>query len=97
MANGSSLRATQPPSNPLHSAARYNPESVSGFSIADASEPWLWIVRARSMSALQKYKVKKIDPFSVTVTNSFLRERVGNKKTPTPTPTKKYENSSSNQ
>jgi hypothetical protein len=74
-----------------------NPESVSGFSIADASEPWLWIVRARSMSALQKYKVKKIDPFSVTVTNSFLRERVGNKKTPTPTPTKKYENSSSNQ
>src|SRR5437016_13376814 len=45
---------------------------------------------------LQKYKVKKIDLFSVTVTNSFLGERVGNKKTPTPTSAKKYENSPSN-
>jgi hypothetical protein len=42
-----------------------------------------------AMSALQKYKVKKIDLSSVTVTNSFLGERVGNKKTPTPTSAKK--------
>ena len=33
-----------------------------------------------SMSALQKYKVKEIDLFSVTVTNSSLGERAGNKK-----------------
>jgi hypothetical protein len=46
-------------------------------------------------SALQKYKVKKIDLFSVTVTNSFLGERVGNKKTPPSA--KKYENIPSNQ
>src|SRR5438094_4922792 len=46
---------------------------------------------------LQKYKVKKIDLFSVTVTNSFLGERVGNKETPTPTSAKKYENPPSNQ
>jgi hypothetical protein len=30
------------------------------------------------MSALQKYKVKKIDLFFVTVANSFLVGRVGN-------------------
>jgi hypothetical protein len=48
-------------------------------------------------AALQKYKVKKIDLFSVTITNSFLGERVGNKKSPTPTSAKKYENSPSNQ
>jgi hypothetical protein len=39
------------------------------------------------MSALQKYKVKKIDLFSVTVTNSFLGERVG-KQTQAPTSAK---------
>jgi hypothetical protein len=46
------------------------------------------------MSALQKYKVKKIDLFSVTVTNSFLGERVGNK---LQLQLKNYENSPSNQ
>jgi hypothetical protein len=46
-----------------------------------------------AMSALQKYKVKKIDLFSLTVTNSFLRERVGNQ---LQLQLKKYENSSSN-
>jgi len=78
MANGSSLRARQPPSNPLHSAARYKPRKRFGFSIADASEPWLWIVQARIRAALQKYKVKKIDLFLVSSANSFLGERIGN-------------------
>jgi hypothetical protein len=93
MANGSSLQTAEPRSNLLHSTARYKPRKHFGFLIADASEPWLWIVRARSMSALQKYKVKKIDLFSLTVTNSFLRERVGNQ---LQLQLKKYENSSSN-
>jgi hypothetical protein len=48
------------------------------------------------MSALQKYKVKRIDLFSVKVTNSFLGERVGHKKAPTPTSAKKYENTPPN-
>lgn len=80
MENGSTLQTAEPPSNPLHSAARYKPRKRFGFSIADASEPWLWIVQARIRAALQKYKVKKIDLFSLTVTNSFLGERAGNKK-----------------
>jgi hypothetical protein len=46
------------------------------------------------VSALQKYKVKRLDRFLVTLANSFLRERVGNQ---TPTSAKTYENSSSNQ
>jgi hypothetical protein len=54
------------------------------------------LLKPGAISSLQKYKVKKIDLFSVTVANSFLGERVGNKKTPTPTSAKKYENSSSN-
>jgi hypothetical protein len=59
------------------------------------AELWLWIVRAKeAISTLQKYKVKRLDLFFVTSANSFLGERVGNK---TPTPTKKYENSPSNQ
>jgi hypothetical protein len=49
------------------------------------------------MSTLQKYKVKKIDLFSVTVTNSFLGKRVGNKKLQLRLSAKKYENSPSNQ
>jgi hypothetical protein len=48
------------------------------------------------MSALQKYKVKKIDLFSVTVTKSFLGERVGNK-LQLQLQLKKYENSPTNQ
>ena len=73
MANGWSLQIAEPRSNLLHSTARYKSRKRFGFSIADASEPWLWIVRARSHAALRKYKVKKIDLFSVTITNSFLQ------------------------
>ena len=80
MANGWTLQTAEPRSNPLHSTARYKSRKRFGFSIADASEPWLWIVRSQMHAALQKYKVKKIDLFSVTITNSFLGERVGNKK-----------------
>jgi hypothetical protein len=91
MANGSSLR---PPSNPLHSAARYKPRKRFGFSIADASERGSGLFAPGAMSTLQKYKVKKIDLFAVTLTNSFLGERVGNK---LQLQLKKYENSPSNQ
>src|SRR5439155_89045 len=72
-----------------------NPESVSGFRLLMPPSRGSGLFKPGGMSALQKYKVKKIDLFSVTVTNSFLGERVGNTKTPTPT--KKYESSSSNQ
>jgi hypothetical protein len=40
-------------------------------------------------SALQKYKVKRLDLFFVVLTNSLLGERVRNKKTPTPTSAKR--------
>jgi hypothetical protein len=74
-----------------------NPESVSGFRLLMPPSRGSGLFAPGAMSALQKYNVKKIDLFSVTVTNSFLGERVGNKKTPTPTSAKKYENSPSNQ
>jgi hypothetical protein len=94
MANGSSLRARQPPSNLPHSAARYNPESISGFRLLMLPSYGSGLFAPGAMSALQKYKVKKIDLFSVTVTNSFLGERIGNQ---LQLQLKKYENSSSNQ
>ena len=57
-----------------------NPESVSGFRLLMPPSHGSGLFTPRSMPALQKYKVKEIDLFSVTVTNSFLGERVGNKK-----------------
>jgi hypothetical protein len=74
-----------------------NPESVSGFRLLMPPRRGSGLFAPGAMSALQQCKVKKIDLSSVTVTNSFLGERVGNKKTPTPTSAKKYENSPSNQ
>ena len=56
-----------------------SPEGVSGFRFA-ASSHGSGLFAPGVMCALQKYKVKKIDQFSVKVTNSFLGERVGNKK-----------------
>jgi hypothetical protein len=47
--------------------------------------------------ALQKCQVKKLDLVLVTLTNSFVGERVGNKKLQLQLQLKKYENSSSNQ
>src|SRR5256885_2221858 len=69
-----------------------NSESISGLRLLMPTGNGSGLFAPAAMSALQKYKVKKIDLFSVTVTNSFLGERVGNKKTPTPTSAKKYEN-----
>jgi hypothetical protein len=46
--------------------------------------------------ALQKCQVKKLDLVLVTLTNSFLGERVGNKKLQLQLQLKNYENSSSN-
>jgi hypothetical protein len=57
-----------------------NPESVSGFRLLMPPSRGSGLFAPAAMFALQKYKVKKIDLFSVTVTNSFPRERVGNKK-----------------
>jgi hypothetical protein len=75
-----------------------NPESVSGFRSLMPPSRGSGLFAPRAMSALQKYKVKKIDLFSVTVTNSFLGERVGNKlQLQLKRQLKKYENSPSNQ
>src|SRR4030095_13291530 len=57
-----------------------NPESVSGFRWLMPPSCGSGLFAPGAMSALQKYNVKKIDLFSVTVTNSFLGERIGNKK-----------------
>ena len=72
-----------------------NPESISGFRLLMPPSHGSGLFKPGALTALQKYKVKRIDLFSVTVTNSFLGERVGNKKTPTSA--KKYENTPSNQ
>jgi hypothetical protein len=48
-----------------------------------------------ALSALQKSKVKRLDLFFVTLANSFLRERVGNKNSNSNF-SQKYENSKSN-
>jgi hypothetical protein len=79
MVNGSSLYAAPPHSNPRNSTAIINPESVSGVPLVMLQSNGSGWFAPGALSALQKYKVKRLDLFFVMLANSFLRERVGNK------------------
>jgi hypothetical protein len=96
MANGSSLYAAQPHSNPLHSLARLSTPKRSGFRLVTLKSHGSSRFGRRALSALQKYKVKWLDLFLVTLANSFLGERVGNKNSNSNFSKKIYENSPSN-
>jgi hypothetical protein len=78
MANGSSLQAAQLRSNLLHSTARLSTPKAFRVSVGDTFRGMaLDCSHQEAFSALQKYKVKRLDLFFVTLTNSFLGERVG--------------------
>jgi hypothetical protein len=56
----------------------YKPRKRFGFYYWCLQSDCSGLFALGAMSALQKYKVKRLDLFFVTVTNSFLGERVGN-------------------
>ena len=79
MANGLTLYAAPPRSNPLHSIPRLSiPKAFRVPLVMLQSNGSGWFAPG-ALSALQKYKVKRLDLFFVMFANSFLRERVGNK------------------